>query len=204
MSPPRQRIRRWASHLPDGLVAISIFLLALLLVSLLMAVITVILTQFLRLAGGNEEWILFMEGMLFVLGLVIAFPMIVVFAYLVDQLNGLAGHHARTVARGNWNGKVAVGSMETRPPTNTSHVVSAVQGSGNCSVDRVCCRSWKRSNINLRSVPVVSAFHIMTLNAFAWQRTERSHRMSFVYQDIWLLNHSAKWFLTHADPRHAP
>lgn len=91
MSPPRQRIRRWASHLPDGLVAISIFLLALFLVSLLMAAITVILTQFLRLAGGNEEWILFMEGMIFVLGLVIAFPMIFVFAYLVDQLSGLVG-----------------------------------------------------------------------------------------------------------------
>ena len=89
MCHQEQRIRRWASQLPDGLLAISIFLLALLLVSLLMAAITVILTQFLRLAGGIEKWILFMEGMIFVLGLVIAFPLMVVFAYLVDQLNGL-------------------------------------------------------------------------------------------------------------------
>ena len=56
-----------------------------------MAAITVIFTQFLRLAGGNEKWILFMAGIMLVLGLVIAFPMIVVFAYLVDALYGLVG-----------------------------------------------------------------------------------------------------------------
>ncbi len=91
MRPHKQWIRRWATHLPDGWVAISIFLLALFLVSLLMAAITVIFTQLLRLSGGNEKWILFIEGMIFVLGLVTAFPMMFVFAYLVDVLYGLVG-----------------------------------------------------------------------------------------------------------------
>ena len=99
MSPRKQRIRRWASHLSDWLVAISILLLALFLVSLLMAAITVILTQFLRLAGDNEKWILIMEGMIFVLGLVIAFPIFVVFAYLVDQLDGLFGTRCPTCGK---------------------------------------------------------------------------------------------------------
>lgn len=91
MTPTQQWIRRWASHVPDGWVATSIFLLALFLVCVLMAAITVVLMQFLRLAGNIEKWILFMEGMIFVLGLVTAFPMMFVFAHLVDHLSGLVG-----------------------------------------------------------------------------------------------------------------
>jgi DNA-directed RNA polymerase subunit RPC12/RpoP len=91
MNPLHLRIRRWASYLPDGMVAISILLLVLSFVCLLMAAVTVFLAQFLRLAGGNENWILFIEGMIFVLGLVLVFPMFVAFAYLVDVLIGLVG-----------------------------------------------------------------------------------------------------------------
>lgn len=91
MNPVRRRIRRWASHLPDGIVILSMLLLGLLLVSLLMAAITVILMQFLRLAGGDEYRIPIIGGIIFVLGIVLVFPMIVVFACLVDQLEGLVG-----------------------------------------------------------------------------------------------------------------
>jgi hypothetical protein len=66
-NPVRTRIRRWASHRPDGLVILSILLLGLLLVSLLTEAIAVILTQSLRLAGGDEEWIRIIPGIIFVL-----------------------------------------------------------------------------------------------------------------------------------------
>ena len=73
-------MRRWASRLPDGLVIVSILLLALLLVSMLTAAIAVILTLFLRLAGADENWVLIIQGIIFVLGVVLVFPMFVVFA----------------------------------------------------------------------------------------------------------------------------
>jgi hypothetical protein len=73
------------------LVIHSILLLGLLLVSLLMAAITVILTQSLRLAKGDENWILIIQGVIFALGVALVFPMIVVFAYFVDLLKGLVG-----------------------------------------------------------------------------------------------------------------
>jgi hypothetical protein len=91
MNPVRTQIRRWASHLPDGLVILSILLLALLLVSLLTAAIAVILTQFLRLAWGDENGIGIVSGIILVLGVALVFPMIVVFAYIVDILEGLVG-----------------------------------------------------------------------------------------------------------------
>ena len=91
MNPVRTRIRRWASHLPDGLVILSILLLGLLLVSLLTAAIAVILTQSLRLAGGDEKWIRIILAIIFVLVVALVFPIIVVFAYIVDALEGLVG-----------------------------------------------------------------------------------------------------------------
>jgi Transcription factor S-II (TFIIS) len=109
MNPVRTPIRRWASHLPDGLVTLYILLLGLLFASLLMAAITVILAQFLRLAGGNENWILIIHGIIFVLGIVLVFPMIVVFACLVKLLEELVGTRCPSCHRrelewrsGNW------------------------------------------------------------------------------------------------------
>src|SRR5262249_12119685 len=90
-NPVRTRIRRWASHLPDGLVILSILFVGLLLVSLLTAASPVILTQSLRLAGGDEKWIRIIIGIIFVLVVALVFPMIVVFAYIVDILEGLVG-----------------------------------------------------------------------------------------------------------------
>ena len=84
-------MRRWASHLPDELVILSILLIALLLVSLLTVAIAVILTQFLRLAGGHEKWIGIILGIIFVLVVALVFPMIVAFAYIVHILKGLVG-----------------------------------------------------------------------------------------------------------------
>jgi hypothetical protein len=90
-NPVRTRIRRWASRLPDGLVILSILLLGLLLVVLLTAAIAVILTQSLRLAGGDEKWMRIVLGIIFVLVVALVFPMIIVFAYTVDMLEGLVG-----------------------------------------------------------------------------------------------------------------
>ncbi len=90
-NPVRTRIRRWASHLPDGLVILSILLLGLLLVGWLTAAILVILTQCLRLAVGDENGIGIVSGIILVLGVALVFPMIVVFAYIVDILEGLVG-----------------------------------------------------------------------------------------------------------------
>jgi hypothetical protein len=72
-------------------VIVSSLLLGLLLVSLLMAAIIAILTQFLRLAKGDENWILIIQGVIFALGMVLVFPMIVVFAWFVDLLESLVG-----------------------------------------------------------------------------------------------------------------
>jgi hypothetical protein len=91
MNPVRARIRRWASHLPDGLVTVFILLLGLILTCLLMAAITLILTQFLRLAGGDESWILIIEVIILVVGIVLAIPMLVLCAYLFHLLQGLVG-----------------------------------------------------------------------------------------------------------------
>ena len=91
MNPVRAWIRRWASHLPDGLVILSILILGLLLVCLLMAAITVILTQFFCLAGGDEHWISIIQGIILGIGIVLAFPLSSVFAYIADILEGLVG-----------------------------------------------------------------------------------------------------------------
>jgi hypothetical protein len=72
-------------------VFLAILLLGLFLVSLLMAAIAVILTQFLRLAWSDENLIIIIQGIIFVLGVVLVFPMIIVFACLVDLLEGLVG-----------------------------------------------------------------------------------------------------------------
>jgi hypothetical protein len=73
------------------LVILSILLLGLLLVSLLTAAIAVILTQSLRLARGDEKWMRIVIGISFVLVVALVFPMIIVFAYTVDMLEGLVG-----------------------------------------------------------------------------------------------------------------
>lgn len=108
-NPVRTRIRRWASHLPDGLVFLSILLLGLLLVCLLTAAIFVILLQSLRLAWGDENGISIVSGIILVLGGALAFPMIFVFAYIVDMLEGLVGtlcpscrHRELEWRSGNW------------------------------------------------------------------------------------------------------
>jgi hypothetical protein len=66
-------------------------LVGLLLVSLLMAAITVILTQLLRLAGGGDGWIPIILGIILALGISLVFPMIIAFAYLVHLLEWLVG-----------------------------------------------------------------------------------------------------------------
>ncbi len=91
MNPVRTRMRRWASHLPDELVILSILLFGLLLVCSLMAAITVVLMQFLRLAGDNENWILVIQGIILALGIVLALPMMILFACLVGLLEELVG-----------------------------------------------------------------------------------------------------------------
>lgn len=91
MNPVRKRIRRWASSLPDGVVIHSMLLLGLLMVSLIMAAITVLLLQILRLAGGDEHRISIIGGVIFMLGAVLALPLVVVFACLVDLMEGLIG-----------------------------------------------------------------------------------------------------------------
>jgi DNA-directed RNA polymerase subunit RPC12/RpoP len=70
---------------------LSLLLFGLSLVSLLMVAITVILAQGLRLAGDDENRILFIQGIILVLGMVSAFPIIIIFAYIVDMLEGLVG-----------------------------------------------------------------------------------------------------------------
>ena len=69
----------------------AIGLLALSLVTLLVAAITVILTQSLRLAGGNENGISFIATAIFVLGIVLVFPIFFVFAYIVNLLKEWVG-----------------------------------------------------------------------------------------------------------------
>jgi hypothetical protein len=72
-------------------VILSVLLLALIPTCLLMAVITVILAQFLRLAGSDESWFLVIQAVVWVLGVVPAVPMLVVYAYLLELLEGLVG-----------------------------------------------------------------------------------------------------------------
>ena len=90
-NPVRTRIRVWASHLPDELVSLSILLLGLLLVGLLTAAILMVPTQSLRLAVGDENGIAIVSGIILVLGIALVVPMIVIFAYFVDILEGLVG-----------------------------------------------------------------------------------------------------------------
>jgi hypothetical protein len=90
-NPVRTRIRLWASHLPDELVILSILLLGLLLVGLLTAAILVVPTQCLRLAVGDENGIAIISAIILVLGVALVVPMIVIFAYFVDILEGLVG-----------------------------------------------------------------------------------------------------------------
>lgn len=91
MNAARTRIRRWASHLPDELVILSILLLALFVVCSLMAAIVAILIRLLDLAGGNERGVRILGGIVLALGILLAIPMIVVFAYLLDFLEGWVG-----------------------------------------------------------------------------------------------------------------
>jgi hypothetical protein len=77
--------------LPDALVIVSILLLGVLLVSLLTVAIAVILTQSLRLAGGDEKWIRIILGIIFMMVGALVIPLMIIFAYLVDILEGLVG-----------------------------------------------------------------------------------------------------------------
>ncbi len=70
---------------------LSILLLALMLVCSLMAAIVVIFIRLLDLGGGDERGIRILGGILLALGILAAFPMIVVFAYLLDFLEGWVG-----------------------------------------------------------------------------------------------------------------
>jgi hypothetical protein len=90
-NPVRTPIRRWASQLPDDLVILFVLLLGLLLVSLLTVPLALILMQCLRLAGGNEIGIRIVLGIIVVLVVVLICPIIIVFSYIVDILEGLVG-----------------------------------------------------------------------------------------------------------------
>jgi hypothetical protein len=91
MSLVQARIRRWAYYVPDGLLTLAILLVGLFLACLVMAAITLVLIQSLRLAGDDERWILAIQGIILVLGIALAFPMIVLCACIFDLLEGLVG-----------------------------------------------------------------------------------------------------------------
>jgi hypothetical protein len=86
MHPSRPRTRWWALNLLDGLVDVVFLLFALSVATLVMAAITLILMQSLRLAGGNESAILAIGTIIIVLGAVLSLPMIIVFAHVLHLL----------------------------------------------------------------------------------------------------------------------
>ncbi len=85
-------------------------LLWLVFMTLPLAAIAVILARFLRLAGGNENWILIIGGVLCVLYIVLAIPLSVVSIALVGYLYELVGTRCPSCGKrklewrsGSWN-----------------------------------------------------------------------------------------------------
>ncbi|QEH34861.1 hypothetical protein OJF2_34060 [Aquisphaera giovannonii] len=87
----RRRIRRLAARLPDGVVILCILFLSLLAVCSLTAVIALALSQLLRLAGGDEGWLLVVQGLFVVIGIALALAMLVLFCHVLSFLDEMVG-----------------------------------------------------------------------------------------------------------------
>jgi hypothetical protein len=87
----RTRVRRWAYHLPDGLVIVIMLLIGLAVTCLLTGAIGVILVWLVRLAGVHENYLGIVAGILLVLSIVLVMPLFFVNACVLEFLDQLVG-----------------------------------------------------------------------------------------------------------------